>query len=71
MKVITSVTMHQTNEGQRISFTYSVVDENSAAVLSENNRGSYIIMDIPANAGLLENIAAVKAYVNEKLGAQT
>lgn len=69
MKKITSVTMHTTSEGQRLSYTYSVIDENSGAVISENNRESLVVLDIPANKEVLENIAAINNYINKKMEA--
>lgn len=68
MNVLTSVTMHTTSEGQRLSYTYSKVDENTGAILQDNIRESMIVMDIPANTPVLSNIAAIKEYVNEKMG---
>lgn len=69
MKKITSVTMHTTSEGQRLSYTYSVIDENSGSVISENNRESLVVLDIPANKEVLENIAAINNYINKKMEA--
>lgn len=68
MKKITSITMHTTSEGQRLSYTYSVIDEDSGAVISENNRESLVVLDIPANQEVLANIAAVNSYISGKMG---
>lgn len=67
MKVLTSVTMHTTSEGQRLSYTHSVVDENTGAIIQDNVRESMIVMDVPVNMDVLEHIAAIKKYVNDKL----
>lgn len=67
MKKITSVTLHTTSEGQRLSYTYSVIDENSGAVISENNRESLVVLDIPANKDVLKNIADINSYINTKM----
>lgn len=67
MKKLTSVTMHTTSEGQRLSYTYSVIDEDTGTVISDNNRESRIVLDIPKNADVLAHIAGVKAFVSEKL----
>lgn len=67
MKVLTSVTMHTTSEGQRLSFTHSVVDENTGTVVQDNVRESCVVMDIPVNAEVLSHIAGVKDYVNKIL----
>lgn len=67
MKKLTSVTMHTTSEGQRLSYTYSVVDEDTGAIISDNNRESMIVLDIPKNAEVLGHIDAIKAYLSRKL----
>ena len=67
MNVLTSVTMHTTSEGQRLSYTHSVVDESTGAIIQDNIRDSMIVMDIPANYDLLQNISAIKNYVSERL----
>lgn len=67
IKKITSVTMHTTSEGQRLSFTYSVIDANSGAVISENNRESLVVLDIPANKEVLESIANINSYIDKKM----
>lgn len=68
MKKLTSVTLHTTSEGQRASYTFSVIDENTGAIQSDNNRSSMVILDIPANEEVLSHMEAVKAYVEEKMG---
>lgn len=67
MRVLTSVTIHTTDEGQRLSFTYSVVDENTGTVTQDNIRESRVVMDIPVNAEVLGHIAGVKDYLNKIL----
>ena len=64
MKKLTSVT---TSEGQRLSYTYSVIDEDTGAIISDNNRESMIVLDIPKNAEVLGHIDAIKAYLSRKL----
>ena len=44
MKVITSFTSHKTAEGERISYTYSIIDESGNLVKS-NTRESCILID--------------------------
>ena len=67
MKKITSITMHTTSEGQRLSYTFSVIDEATGAVVSGNNRESLVVLDIPANQQVLEQIAGIQAYVKGKM----
>lgn len=66
-KVVTSVTMHTTSEGQRLSYTYSEVNEDTGTVLRDNIRESLIVMPIPANTEALGHIQAVKEFVEAKL----
>lgn len=64
MKKLTSFTAHVTAEGQRISYTYSEIDE-TGNLKSQNNRENFIVM----NEGLMEHINAINAYIEEnKLG---
>ena len=69
MKKLTSVTSHTTSEGQRLSYTFSVIDEGTGAVVSSNNRESLVVLDIPANKTVLEAIKTVNEYVAGKLEA--
>lgn len=67
MKQITSVTMHTTSEGQRLSYTYSVIDENTGTVISENNRESRVVLNIPSNQTVLDAILTINSYVGDRL----
>ena len=68
IKQVTSVTLHQTSEGQRISYTYSIIDENTGIVQSENNRESIVVLNITANESVLQSIESITTYVKGKLG---
>lgn len=48
---ITSFTSHQTAEGMRLTFTYSVIDENGNLVKS-NQRATLIVLDDDINAAI-------------------
>ena len=67
MKKITSITLHNTSEGQRISYTFSEIDENSGAILSDNNRASFVVLDIEANRQALESISVIENFVKTKM----
>lgn len=67
MKKLTSVTMHTTSEGQRLSYTYSIIDDDTGAVTSSNIRESMVVLDIESNAETLSNIESIKCYVNKRL----
>lgn len=45
IKKITSFTSHTTSEGERISYTYSEIDENGTVVTS-NKRATCIVLDV-------------------------
>lgn len=64
MKKLTSFTAHVTAEGQRISYTYSEIDE-TGNLKSQNNRENFIVMD----PELMGHIEAINAYITgNKLG---
>lgn len=67
MKVLTSVTLHTTSEGQRVSYTYSEIDDETGVVKADNIRESRVVMPIAANSDVLTAIEAVKSYVNDIL----
>lgn len=48
---ITSFTAHQTAEGMRLTFTYSVIDENGNIVKS-NQRATVIVLNNDINAAI-------------------
>lgn len=59
MKVLTSFTAHTTAEGQRISYTYSVIDEEGN-IINQNIRENFVVVD----AGLQSHIKAISDYIN-------
>lgn len=61
MKKITSFTAHITGEGQRISYTYSEIDDDGN-VTSQNNRGNFIVSDTEVQSA----IDIINAYVTDK-----
>ncbi len=48
---ITSFTAHQTAEGMRVTFTYSVIDDNGNLVKS-NQRATLIVMSADIEAAI-------------------
>lgn len=48
---ITSFTAHQTAEGMRLTYTYSVIDE-SGNVVKSNQRATVIVLDNDINAAI-------------------
>ena len=45
MKVVTSVTVFNDAVGKRMSISYSVVDDTTGKVISDNNRTDRVITD--------------------------
>lgn len=68
MKKVTSITLHTTAEGQRVSYTYSEIDEDTGHVLENNTRESLVVLNISKNSDVLAAINTVTQYVTEKLG---
>ena len=54
MKTLTSFTKITTGEGVRIAYTYSVIDDTTGEVISQNNKGNFVLID-----------PAIKAKVND------
>lgn len=61
MKLLTSFTKLTTGEGTRVAYTYSVVDEDTGEVISQNNKGSFIAM----NPSVKQNIDAIDNFISE------
>lgn len=61
-KKITSFTAHQTAEGMRVSYTYSVIDSNGN-LLKSNQRETCIVM----SDDILSAIGEINAWLNDKL----
>ena len=61
MKALTSFTKLTTGEGIRVAYTYSVIDDNTGEVISQNNKGSFIAL-VPA---LKQHLDAVDTFITE------
>lgn len=66
MKIVSSITVWNTSIGNRISVTYSEVDETSGKVLSDNNRLDRIVTDHEA----LEASSVLKQYAQNLVDAE-
>ena len=66
MKLLTSFTKLTTGEGIRVAYTYSVVDDNTGEVISQNNKGSFIAL-APA---VKKHLDAVDTYISENYLAE-
>lgn len=65
MKKVTSFTHHVTAEGDRISYTYSEIDDNGK-LLNQNVRQNFIVVD----EELKGHVDAVNAYIKARLEGQ-
>ncbi len=63
MKKITSFTHHTTAEGERITFTHSVIDENTGQLLKSNERQTLIVID----DSILKAIGTINNFLLEKI----
>ena len=61
MKALTSFTKLTTGEGARVAYTYSVIDDETGEVISQNNKGSFIAM----NSVLKGHLTAVDNFIAE------
>lgn len=62
MKKMTAITVHRTSEGERVSVLYSEIDERGN-IIATNQRDGFIAVD----ETLLEHIAALEGYVQDRL----
>lgn len=62
IKKVTSFTGHQTAEGTRLTFTYSIIDENGNLVKS-NQRATIIVLD----DGINKAITTIEAFLRDKI----
>lgn len=61
---ITSFTAHQTAEGMRLTFTYSVIDENGN-VTKSNVRATTIVLD--KDIEVLNSISVINDFLLHKI----
>lgn len=68
IKKLTSVTYHNTAEGGRLSYTYSVIDGTSGTLKSVNNRADIVLVDgIDGVADAKANVTAIMDFVTGKM----
>lgn len=59
MKKLTSFTKFATAEGVRLAYTYSEINEETGEVISQNNKGSRLVV----NADLSAHLEAVDDFI--------
>ena len=61
IKKLTSFMKLSTGEGDRIAFSYSVIDKYSGKIVEQNQRGNFLILDDDVAA----HVAAIEKYIKE------
>lgn len=61
-KILTSFMNLSTGEGSRIAYTYSEVDENTGNIISQNNKGNFLVLDDDVQS----HLDSVKKYIRDK-----
>lgn len=61
MKQLSSFIAINANGGDRISYTYDTIDENSGELVEPNIKGSFFVVD----EGLRAHIDAIRDYIRE------
>lgn len=61
MKQLSSFLALNVNGGDRISYTYDVIDEETGEQVSTNNKASFYAVD----AGLRSHVEAIRDYIRE------
>lgn len=61
MKQLSSFMVLNVNGGDRISYTFDEVDENTGNLISTNNKDSFIVVD----ETLRGHVEAIRAYIRE------
>ena len=61
MKLLSSFMAMNAKGGDRVSFTFDVINEETGEAISENNKKSFFVVD----EDLRENINAIRDYIRE------
>ena len=62
---ITSFTSFTTAEGERLSYTYSKIDEETGDIIDSNIRRTIVIPD--SEDGVLDAVKTIKTFLTSKL----
>lgn len=66
MNVVTSIGLFGDAVGQRMSITYSVIDEKTGQVITDNNRVDKVVLD----KDIISEINDIKEYAQEFIDAE-
>ena len=61
-KILTSFMNLSTGEGSRSAYTYSEVNEETGEIVSQNNKGNFLVLDDDVQS----HLDAVKKYIRDK-----
>lgn len=61
IKKLTSFGKFNTGEGDRITFSYSVIDADTGVVKEQNKRGNFLVLD----ATLQKHVTAIAKYIED------
>lgn len=61
MKQLSSIMLLNIDGGDRVSYTYNEINEETGDLVSSNNKGSFCVV----NDGLSSHINAIRGYIRE------
>ena len=61
MRQLCSFAVLNVNGGDRVSYTYDEIDDQTGDVISSNNKGSFFVVD----KTLKKNVDAVRTFIQE------
>lgn len=61
MKQLSSFMVLNVNGGDRVSFTYDEIDENTGEPISQNNKKNFYVV----NSDLASHIEAIRTFIRE------
>ena len=62
MNRLTSFGCFNTGEGDRISFTYSVIDADTGEIVEQNKKGTFLVLDDTVQ----EHLNSIRNYIKNK-----
>lgn len=63
---VTSATLHQTDDGPNISYTYSIIDNDTGAAVQKNIRKDIILTGSEDMLAAKEHFDAIFTFINTK-----
>ena len=69
MKRQTSVTIHDTSEGTRLSYTFSVIDDDGNVTM-KNSRGDMVLLEKTETLEVRQHAKAIQKYIQDFLNRE-